>query len=135
MLLFLNVETFAEKLIDIPKFLKVETMARKLRAPGPQPNAQVFNLEDLGKLIRNKRLELELRIDDAAHACGVSPSVMSRLENGGAIGADRLLAVLAGLGMTMLVTSKEKAIATRQLFLSDDGKEMNVDGSENGSPP
>lgn len=132
MLLFLNAETFGKNPIGVPKFLEVETMARKLLAPGPRPNAQVLSLEDLGKLIRNKRLELELRIDDAAHACGVSPSVMSRLENGGSIGADRLFVVLAGLGLTMLVTTKEKAIIARQSFLFD---EENVEGSQKGHHP
>lgn len=109
-------------------------MARKLQAPSPQSNAQVLTLDDLGKLVRNQRLALELRIDDAAHACGVSPSVMSRLENGGAIGVDRLLAVLTGLGLTMLVTSKDKAITARQL-LGDDANQANLDGSDNGRQP
>ena len=45
---------------------------------------------------------------------------MSRLENGGAIGADRLLLVLAGLGLTMLVTTREIAISARQSWLYDD---------------
>ena len=119
-ILFPDTETSDENPIAAAKFLKVETMARKLRPPGPPQSAQVSQLEDLGLLVRNRRLALELRIDDAAHACGVSPSVMSRLENGGAIGADRLLLVLAGLGLTMLVTTREIAISARQSWLCDD---------------
>jgi transcriptional regulator with XRE-family HTH domain len=64
----------------------------------------------LGELVRSRRLELALRIDDAAHACGVAASVLSRLENGKSVGVDRLLRVLSGLGLAMLVTSKEEAI-------------------------
>lgn len=82
-------------------------MARSLSNPGTPAGPRIDNLADLGDLVRNRRLELRLRIDDAAHACGVAANVFSRLENGGPIGADRLLLVLAGLGLTMLVTTKE----------------------------
>ncbi len=58
-------------------------MARTLSTPGPRPDPQIQNLAGLGQLIRNRRLELALRIDDAAHACGVAANVLSRLENGG----------------------------------------------------
>lgn len=60
--------------------------------------------------MRHRRLELALRIDDAAHACGVAANVFSRLENGGAVGSDRLLRVLTGLGLIMLVTTKNDAL-------------------------
>ncbi|MEW6343884.1 MAG: helix-turn-helix domain-containing protein [Pseudomonadota bacterium] len=85
-------------------------MARSLDPAGPRPAPQVADLDELGELVRHRRLELELRIDDAAHACGVAANVMSRLENGKPVGADRLLRVLSGLGLAMLVTSKEEAI-------------------------
>jgi len=85
-------------------------MARTLEAPGPRPDPQVLDLDTLGELVRNRRLALELRIDDAAHACGVAPNVLSRLENGKSVGADRLLMVLSGLGLGMLITSKEEAM-------------------------
>ncbi|QPI51414.1 helix-turn-helix domain-containing protein [Massilia antarctica] len=84
-------------------------MARTLSVPGTPVGPRMSSLADLGDLVRNRRLELRLRIDDAAHACGVAANVFSRLENGGPIGADRLLLVLAGLGLTMLVTTKEHA--------------------------
>lgn len=82
-------------------------MARFLSDPGTPVGPRITSLAELGDLVRNRRLELRLRIDDAAHACGVAANVFSRLENGGPIGADRLLLVLGGLGLTMLVTTKE----------------------------
>lgn len=82
-------------------------MARSLSHPGTPVGPRITSLADLGDLVRNRRLQLRLRIDDAAHACGVAANVFSRLENGGPVGADRLLLVLAGLGLTMLVTTKE----------------------------
>jgi transcriptional regulator with XRE-family HTH domain len=84
-------------------------MARSLSLPGATPGPYVSRLTDLGILVRHRRLELGLRIDDAAHACGVAANVFSRLENGGSIGANRLLLVLGGLGLTMLITTKEQA--------------------------
>lgn len=85
-------------------------MARSLSTPGPSPDPLVKDLASLGALVRNRRLELSLRIDDAAHACGVAANVLSRLENGGTVGADRLLRVLSGLGLAMLVTTKSEAM-------------------------
>jgi transcriptional regulator with XRE-family HTH domain len=78
-------------------------MARTLSTPGAPPNPKVNNLTTLGSIVRHRRLESALRIDDAAHACGVAPSVLSRLENGGSVGSDRLLRILAGLGLTMVI--------------------------------
>ncbi|MEX3983922.1 helix-turn-helix domain-containing protein [Paraburkholderia sp. EG287A] len=70
----------------------------------------MLDLDALGELVRHRRLALELRIDDAAHACGVAPNVLSRLENGKSIGVDRLLLVLSGLGLGMLITLKDEAV-------------------------
>jgi hypothetical protein len=88
-------------------------MARSLSDPGPRPAPYVQDLTALGRHIRNRRLELALRIDDAANACGVAANVFSRLENGRPVGADRLLRVLSGLGLGMLITSKEEALCYR----------------------
>jgi len=85
-------------------------MARTLPEPGLQPAPYIKGLPGLGALVRHRRLELALRIDDAAHACGVAANVFSRLENGGAVGSDRLLRVLTGLGLIMLVTTKNDAL-------------------------
>lgn len=88
-------------------------MTRTLAAPGPPLSPQVQNLAELGQLVRRRRLELVLRIDDAAHACGVAASVLSRLENGGPVGVDRLLRILWGLGLCMLVMTKSDATYIR----------------------
>lgn len=94
-----------------PRFFPIwETMARSLEQPGQPPAAQISTLDALGVLVRHRRLELALRIDDAAHACGVAPNVLSRLENGNSVGVDRLLRILSGLGLGMLVTTKENAL-------------------------
>lgn len=85
-------------------------MARSLSAPGPSRGPHVRDLVALGQLVRNRRLALALRIDDAAHACGVAANVLSRLENGGPVGVDRLLRVLSGLGLALLVMSKDDAV-------------------------
>ncbi|MCD0503937.1 helix-turn-helix domain-containing protein [Bordetella petrii] len=85
-------------------------MVRRLSEPGAQPNPQASDLVTLGAIIRHRRLALALRIDDAAHACGVAPNVLSRLENGGAVGSDRLLRVLDGLGLSMVVAAKDETV-------------------------
>jgi len=85
-------------------------MARKLSTPGPTRGPQVRDLAALGQLVRNRRLALALRIDDAARACGVAANVLSRLENGSPIGVDRLLRVLSGLGLSLLVMAKDDAL-------------------------
>lgn len=85
-------------------------MARTLSAPGPRSEPHVRDLSGLGTMVRNRRLALGLRIDDAAHACGVAANVMSRLENGGPITSDRLLRILNGLGLSLLVLSKDEAL-------------------------
>lgn len=91
-------------------------MARTLEAPSLKPRPQMLDIQALGELVRHQRLALKLRIDDTAHACGVAPNVLSRLENGKSIGVDRLLLVLSGLGLGMLVTPKEAAMR----YLPDD---------------
>lgn len=84
-------------------------MPRTLAEPGLKPPPRAPNLKAIGVVIRHRRLTLGMRIDDAAHGCGVASSVLSRIENGHSIGVDRLLRVLFGLGLSMLVTSKDEA--------------------------
>ncbi len=63
---------------------------------------------DLGPVVRERRKSQSLRIDDAAGLLGVSVDLMSRLENGqGSVRLDKALAVLDGLGLTLLVLPKE----------------------------
>lgn len=62
----------------------------------------------LGPVVRERRKSQSLRIDDAAGLLGVSVDLMSRLENGqGSVRLDKALAVLDGLGLTMMVLPKE----------------------------
>jgi len=94
-------------------------MARRLSLPGPTSSELVPDLAALGLLIRNRRLALALRIDDAAHACGVTASVLSRLENGISVGADRVFLVIRGLGLSLLVTTKQDGQALRSLTIAE----------------
>lgn len=62
----------------------------------------------LGPLVRQRRKSQALRIDDAASLLGVSVDLMSRLENGqGSVRLDKVMAVLDGLGLTLMVLPKE----------------------------
>ena len=63
---------------------------------------------ELGQVVRQRRKSQSLRIDDAAGLLGVSVDLMSRLENGqGSVRLDKALAVLDGLGLTLMVLPKE----------------------------
>jgi transcriptional regulator with XRE-family HTH domain len=83
-------------------------MARVL----PQPvelTPAAPTLADLGRLVRNRRAQSALRIDDAADLIGVSKDVLSRLENGRPIGLDKLFLILDGLGLSLLVLPRAEA--------------------------
>ena len=67
-------------------------------------------LGDIGVQVRAMRRCQGLRIDDAASLCGVSVDLLSRLENGkGGVGTDKVLQVLAGLGLELFVAPKGHA--------------------------
>ncbi len=75
---------------------------------------------DLGPIVRRRRKAQSLRIDDAAGLIGVSVDLMSRLENGqGSVRLDKALAVLDGLGLTLMVLPKEHPWA-REIASSSD---------------
>ena len=80
----------------------------KPSSPPALPCVQpVQALRDIGVQIRAARRRQALRIDDAASLCGVSVDLLSRLENGkGSVGTDKVLQVLAGLGMELFVAPK-----------------------------
>ena len=62
----------------------------------------------LGAIVRKRRKSQSLRIDDAAGLLGVSVDLMSRLENGqGTVQLNKAMAVLDGLGLTLMVLPKE----------------------------
>lgn len=76
-----------------------------LVAPGP---LRIAAASDLGPVVRSRRREQSLRIDDAASLSGVSVDLLSRLENGkGSVRLDKLLSVLDGLGLTLVVGPKD----------------------------
>ncbi|HEY4079192.1 MAG TPA: helix-turn-helix domain-containing protein [Burkholderiaceae bacterium] len=63
---------------------------------------------DLGPVIRARRREQSLRIDDAAALSGVSVDLLSRLENGkGSVRFDKLLTVLDSLGLALVLGPKD----------------------------
>ena len=59
--------------------------------------------------MRNKRAQAQLRVDDAALASGTSADTLSRLENGRPVTTDKLMKLLAGLGLTMLLVDSVQA--------------------------
>jgi len=76
-------------------------------APALAP-VQITDPSELGRLVRQRRREQSLRIDDAASLSGVSVDLLSRLENGkGSVRLDKLLTVLDGLGLTMVIGPKD----------------------------
>lgn len=81
-------------------------MARTLPEFHPNLSPAAATLEQLGKLVRNRRAQSRMRIDDAASLSGVSSDVLSRLENGKPVTADKLMLVLESLGLRMLVVPK-----------------------------
>ncbi len=69
---------------------------------------RIQTANDVGTLVRTRRREQSLRIDDAASLSGVSVDLLSRLENGkGSVRLDKLLTVLDGLGLALVVGPKE----------------------------
>lgn len=73
----------------------------------PQP-VRIELTSDLGALVKARRREQSLRIDDTAALCGVSVDLLSRLENGkGSVRFDKLLSVLDGLGLALVACPKD----------------------------
>jgi transcriptional regulator with XRE-family HTH domain len=71
-------------------------------------------LSQLGLIIRRRRKESGLRIDDAAALSGVSVDLLSRLENGkSGVATDRLLKVLDALGLQLAVIDKTTGTVER----------------------
>lgn len=86
-------------------------MARKIVVVEAPRVQQVSAPADLGLAIRSARTKSALRIDTAASLCDVSVSLLSALENGSGRSTrlDKLLGVLDGLGLALVVASKEDA--------------------------
>lgn len=94
-------------------------MARNLPLANTKADPQVRDLSALGAAVRNARGHAQLRIDDAAAFVGVSADMLSRLENGKPVTTDRLLKVLAGLGLELLVVPRSQAMKLRDLAQED----------------
>lgn len=89
-------------------------MARTLPRPIATPDPLAPDLAALGALVRNRRAQNQMRIDDAADMLGVSKDVLSRLENGRAVSLDKLFKVLDGLGLNLLVVPKREVLVARK---------------------
>ncbi|MGM9482915.1 helix-turn-helix domain-containing protein [Roseateles sp. NT4] len=73
----------------------------------PSDLLRISSPTDLGPVIRARRREQSLRIDDAASLSGVSVDLLSRLENGkGSVRVDKLLTVLDSLGLALMLGPK-----------------------------
>ncbi|KVL19855.1 helix-turn-helix domain-containing protein [Burkholderia sp. MSMB1826] len=88
-------------------------MARTLPRPIAKPDPLALDLAALGALVRNRRAQTQMRIDDAADMLGVSKDVLSRLENGRAVSLDKLFKVLDGFGLNLLVVPKRDVQVAR----------------------
>lgn len=89
-------------------------MARTLPRPIASPDPLAQDLAALGALVRNRRAQNQMRIDDAADMLGVSRTMLSRLENGRAVSLDKLFKVLDGLGLNLLVVPKREVPVARK---------------------
>lgn len=89
---------------------------------------------DLGPVVRERRKSQSLRIDDAAGLLGVSVDLMSRLENGqGSVRLDKALAVLDGLGLSLMVLPKEHPWV-REAASSHDSGGLDSPSAPTGAP-
>lgn len=86
-------------------------MARTLAKLTLPPIQTITTMADLGLAVRAARTGDALRIDTAADLCQVSVALLSALENGTdrAVRIDKILQVLDGLGLTLLVATKQAA--------------------------
>lgn len=93
-------------------------MARSLSIPILSNTRQLADARALGQTVRVQRLMAGLRIDDAAALCGISVTVLSRLENAtSSITTRNLFKVLDGLGLSLFAFPSEeipKVLATQR---------------------
>ena len=73
------------------------------------PDPRVTDMVSLGRLVRDRRAQIAMRIDDAASLLGVSKNVLSHLENGRSVGLDKVFKILKGLGLTLLLFDQQGA--------------------------
>ncbi|MFZ5555586.1 MAG: helix-turn-helix domain-containing protein [Pseudomonadota bacterium] len=84
-------------------------MARRIViSPTPQ-SFELRSVANLGAWVRNRRTQLNLRIDDAAALCGVTVQMLSDLETGKrAARFDLALKVANELGLALLAIPKQQ---------------------------
>lgn len=104
----------------------MKDLARRLPPTLEAVDPQISDLAALGIAVRNARAHSQLRIDDAAAFSGVSADLLSRLENGKPVTTDRLLKVLEGMGLAMLVVSRDEAWSFRTAVASTPTREEPV---------
>jgi transcriptional regulator with XRE-family HTH domain len=85
-------------------------MPRKLPSIQPDTTWLIQDIASLGRIVRNQRAKLALRIDDAAALCGVSSDLLSRLENGKPITTNKLLLILQGMGLHLMTLPAQHAV-------------------------
>nr|WP_116342986.1 helix-turn-helix domain-containing protein [Cupriavidus taiwanensis] len=89
-------------------------MPRPLPDPTPPSRATIRSIDQLGDRIRATRAREGMPIDQAAHHCGVSVGMLSKLENGKGVNLEHALRVMDGLGLTMLVVPRAHAALLEQ---------------------
>ena len=77
-------------------------------------NISMKNKIEIGKKLKNKRLQLNLRMDDVAKEIGITRATLWSIENGnGNYTIDTLLKLLSFLNMSIDVESQEYGIRKR----------------------
>lgn len=77
-------------------------MAKKIKKIASPDFNQPLNAHSIGKLVKARRTQSELRLEDAAALCGVAKQTLMKIEHGHAtcqIGS--VLLVCAGLGISL----------------------------------
>jgi transcriptional regulator with XRE-family HTH domain len=94
-------------------------MPRTLPRPIENPSPIAGDMAALGRLVRNRRAQSAMRIDDAADMLGVSKDVLSKLENGRSVGLDKVFTILNGLGLNLFVFERKDTHAVLREFGPD----------------
>ncbi len=111
-------------------------MPRTLPRPLINPDPQITDMVALGRLIRDRRAQSAMRIDDAASMLGVSKNVLSQLENGRSVSLDKVLKVLKGLGLTLLLFDQQGAsVVLKQWRQSSQAGDNRLGDNHAGNSP
>jgi ribosome-binding protein aMBF1 (putative translation factor) len=107
-----NSLTSAAQRPKLPKFRNSGRQGAFAMSGFQNTETAVASLQQLGEIVRNRRKNSGLRIDDAAALSGVSVDLLSRLENGkSGVSTDRLLKVLDALGLALALVDKTSKTA------------------------